>query len=693
MGNAAHGPHSTMLVAYGKVATMTLGAQIRRIRMEQGLTLSELAIRIPCAKSYLSAIEQHQKRPTPQFLRRVEIVLGLRRETFKSEDEVQNYWAETLLMALIIGTGRPAIDVAALVRSILELLSKRETRTNAQTIGAIKTNALTMLEYLAGGQKTSRRRLAMQVVQALFSHSNAKVPCAILTDILDRPLTDLTGMVIWQACIQRYPDLVAQAMCHPNADVRVVAVRAMHCIRFRRDADDLAFKLDVLARCFQRCKPDDPTQAFKIIDGLFALTLDIFVSAYQLGPQGAPALAQLRAIWRPAILAFTSTAKHFDSWQWIKLGKALSDELLEKLIERLKFQIEAVDGLMLALIFVKEYQRQLRPSEEQVRLCKKLLKTYQNGASPDLAELEKLCMQLFDTRLNLLAMHVAFSALVAAQVRDPVALLPVLQRLYAHAREVHASSSGHGARIASISPPYLLMAFQNTRWEDITDDRQRQAVLAAYADLEVAFQSDFGGTIHGHTETKLKLAAYWSELSKLSHCIAHFAPRAAPDNREVIDTVLDAIFAEENAVGKIRFHLHHFTLLAWSWWGDTTTALQGVEAIDARVAALANNHPCRCALESEVAVHQAYLRSLDAAMRCADAVPATCDFTFLLSPVVSVFNILGDGIIAGLRVCFRCPESGGRDFVAALLAGALNQFDWDDALTLLAKMLVTLVDV
>lgn len=56
---------------------LTLGQTLRRLRQQRGLSLTRLADRAGCAKSFLSAIEHDQKRASEELLARVEAALGI----------------------------------------------------------------------------------------------------------------------------------------------------------------------------------------------------------------------------------------------------------------------------------------------------------------------------------------------------------------------------------------------------------------------------------------------------------------------------------------------------------------------------------------------------------------------------------------------------------------------------------------
>jgi XRE family transcriptional regulator, master regulator for biofilm formation len=66
-----------------------IGDRIKKLRLEKGLSLSELAERAGIAKSYLSSIERNiQKNPSIQFLEKVSGVLGKTPDGLLLENEV-----------------------------------------------------------------------------------------------------------------------------------------------------------------------------------------------------------------------------------------------------------------------------------------------------------------------------------------------------------------------------------------------------------------------------------------------------------------------------------------------------------------------------------------------------------------------------------------------------------------------------
>jgi len=65
-----------------------IGTKVKQLRLERGLTLSELAERAGVAKSYLSSIERDiQTNPSIHFLEKICAVLGVPLETFLQEKQ------------------------------------------------------------------------------------------------------------------------------------------------------------------------------------------------------------------------------------------------------------------------------------------------------------------------------------------------------------------------------------------------------------------------------------------------------------------------------------------------------------------------------------------------------------------------------------------------------------------------------
>ncbi|WP_203363349.1 helix-turn-helix domain-containing protein [Bacillus sp. REN10] len=66
---------------------MAIGKRIRELRMERGLSLTELANRAGVAKSYISSVEREiQLNPSIQFLSKISSVLGVSVEKLINEE-------------------------------------------------------------------------------------------------------------------------------------------------------------------------------------------------------------------------------------------------------------------------------------------------------------------------------------------------------------------------------------------------------------------------------------------------------------------------------------------------------------------------------------------------------------------------------------------------------------------------------
>ena len=54
----------------------TFGARLRELRRAGGLSLADLAERVPCDKGHLSRVENDHRQPTAALVRRLDAVLG-----------------------------------------------------------------------------------------------------------------------------------------------------------------------------------------------------------------------------------------------------------------------------------------------------------------------------------------------------------------------------------------------------------------------------------------------------------------------------------------------------------------------------------------------------------------------------------------------------------------------------------------
>ncbi|OLO38825.1 transcriptional regulator [Alkalihalophilus pseudofirmus] len=72
-----------------------IGETVKKLRLEKGLSLSELAESAGVAKSYLSSIERNiQSNPSIQFLEKISSVLGVSVETLLNENKEKKSDAE-----------------------------------------------------------------------------------------------------------------------------------------------------------------------------------------------------------------------------------------------------------------------------------------------------------------------------------------------------------------------------------------------------------------------------------------------------------------------------------------------------------------------------------------------------------------------------------------------------------------------
>ncbi len=91
---------------------MAIGKRIRELRMEQGLSLTELAKRAVVAKSYISSVERGiQLNPSIQFLNKVSAVLNVSVEQLLSDEksipeEIDSEWVELAKEAMNSGISK-----------------------------------------------------------------------------------------------------------------------------------------------------------------------------------------------------------------------------------------------------------------------------------------------------------------------------------------------------------------------------------------------------------------------------------------------------------------------------------------------------------------------------------------------------------------------------------------------------------
>lgn len=92
---------------------MSIGERIRELRVQKGLSLTELANRAGVAKSYISSVErQIQLNPSIQFLNKVSAVLDVSVEKLihendsKEEEEIDVEWLNLAKEAMESGISK-----------------------------------------------------------------------------------------------------------------------------------------------------------------------------------------------------------------------------------------------------------------------------------------------------------------------------------------------------------------------------------------------------------------------------------------------------------------------------------------------------------------------------------------------------------------------------------------------------------
>jgi XRE family transcriptional regulator of biofilm formation len=91
---------------------MAIGKRIRSIRIQKGLSLTELANRAGTAKSYISSVEREiQLNPSIQFLNKVSSALSVNVEQLLSDDkyvheELDSEWMELTKEAMESGVSK-----------------------------------------------------------------------------------------------------------------------------------------------------------------------------------------------------------------------------------------------------------------------------------------------------------------------------------------------------------------------------------------------------------------------------------------------------------------------------------------------------------------------------------------------------------------------------------------------------------
>lgn len=107
-----------------------IGKRVKQLRLERGMSLTELAEKAGVAKSYLSSIERDiQSNPSIHFLEKICAVLGVPPETFLSEEqrtasELDAEWLELV---------REAMDSGISKEQFLEFLEFNKWRNKRQS--------------------------------------------------------------------------------------------------------------------------------------------------------------------------------------------------------------------------------------------------------------------------------------------------------------------------------------------------------------------------------------------------------------------------------------------------------------------------------------------------------------------------------------------------------------------------------
>ncbi|RKD23191.1 transcriptional regulator [Ammoniphilus oxalaticus] len=90
-----------------------IGDRIRKLRLDRGLSLSELAERADVAKSYISSIERNlQTNPSLQFLEKISAVLGVAVDSLILDSEsvdpndLDREWTELVREAMSSGVSK-----------------------------------------------------------------------------------------------------------------------------------------------------------------------------------------------------------------------------------------------------------------------------------------------------------------------------------------------------------------------------------------------------------------------------------------------------------------------------------------------------------------------------------------------------------------------------------------------------------
>ncbi|MDE5413773.1 helix-turn-helix domain-containing protein [Alkalihalobacterium chitinilyticum] len=108
-----------------------IGETVKKLRLEKGLSLSELAESAGVAKSYLSSIERNiQSNPSIQFLEKISSVLGVSVETLLNENKEKKPNTEYDLDSAWVELVKEAMDSGVTKEQFREYLEFNKWRKN-----------------------------------------------------------------------------------------------------------------------------------------------------------------------------------------------------------------------------------------------------------------------------------------------------------------------------------------------------------------------------------------------------------------------------------------------------------------------------------------------------------------------------------------------------------------------------------
>ena len=120
-------------MAYMTSERPTLGSEIRRLRMLDGTTLRQFALKVEVSAPHLSDIERDRRRPSKDLLKRIARELrtagatheGLERLDARFESDLQEWASRTpevrLILRAVKESGRPVADV---LKDLVGMLQK-----------------------------------------------------------------------------------------------------------------------------------------------------------------------------------------------------------------------------------------------------------------------------------------------------------------------------------------------------------------------------------------------------------------------------------------------------------------------------------------------------------------------------------------------------------------------------------------